>query len=243
MYQKSARREDPLCGRPRECVRLRPREGGENMKRTLILVAGMLALVCGSLIAAGSTEDPVPAYEIYPKSLGFQYGEISGTGLSHHWGEGTTGYQIAAGGIYVPYAPGDEYMGLSYPPTTLDYTIGVEAQFRVYGDAFTNWLTGQLYLFAGLNHRGYIPLHTVAEEYLDESNPAMSVWVEPVYSAGVYTPVVGLGGGIGIELIFFTHFSIPIELGYAVQWSPTITNLAEQFTLNLIPQVGFRYRY
>jgi hypothetical protein len=212
------------------------------MKKSLILTACLAVLVCAALVAGGATEEPIPAYETFPKSLGFQYGEISGTGLSHHWANGTTSYQVAAGGIYVPYVSGDA-MGFSFTDTTLDYTVGGEAQFRVFGDAFTNWLTGQLYLFAGLNHRGYIPLELVSEGYEDTSDPDRYLYVNAIYSPGSFTPVIGLGGGIGIELVFFNHFSIPIELGYAVQWIPTSPSLAEQFRLSLIPQVGFRYRY
>ena len=153
------------------------------------------------------------------------------------------GFQLAVGGIYIPFSEYDYYLFTTWPPTTLDYSIGVELQFRVFGDAFTRWLTGQLYLFAGINHRGYIPVETITEDYLDETDPDNPIWVEPVMEPGVYTPVVGFGGGIGIEIIIFQHFSVPIELGYAVKWSPTIIDVASQFTLGLEPQVGFRYRY
>ena len=113
-------------------------------------------------------------------------------------------------------------------------------QFRIFGADFTPWLSGQLYAFVGVKHRGYISVDMIVEGYCDEN---FMNCVDPVFAVGSYKPVVGLGGGIGTEIILFRHFSIPVEIGYGVDWSPLAGDLADQFEVNLRPQVGARYRY
>ena len=112
----------------------------------------------------------------------------------------------------------------------MNYTIGAEVQHTVYGDDFANWLSGRLYVFSALNHRGFIE---------SEMEP-----VEPyLLSYGDFNAVFGFGVGICIEIILFKHFSFPVELGYGVFWTPTKTSLRDQFVVDIVPQVGFRYRY
>ena len=79
----------------------------------------------------------------------------------------------------------------------------------------------------------------VEEGYYDADED----WVPAVYEVGSFRPVIGLGGGIGTEIILFRHFSIPLEVGYSVNWSPLAGELSEQFDINLRPQIGGRYRY
>jgi hypothetical protein len=117
-----------------------------------------------------------------------------------------------------------------WTPYILNYIIGAEVQHTVYGDDFANWLSGRLYLFSALNHRGYI------EAEMESSDPY-------VLGYGDFNAVFAFGVGIGVEIILFKHFSFPVELGYGVFWNPTKTALRDQFVVDIVPQVGFRYRY
>lgn len=198
-----------------------------------IAVAAALLLLNPAFAGAlGAEEVTQPAYVEFPQALGFQYGEISGSGLSYHVWRDALGFQVAGGIVYIPLS--DDY----WYDRTLDYSVGTEMQLRVYGEDFASWLSGQLYGFAGLNHGGYIPIVTASGGYeIDD------YWIEPEFATGSYTPTFGIGLGIGIEIILFRHFSIPVELGYGLEWIPTAPTLAEQFNVNLRPQAGFRYRY
>lgn len=171
---------------------------------------------------------PIYAAEIesprFQKALGFQAGQLSGLGLSYQEWKGDTGYQVAAGIMYFPVS--------EYSYRLLDYSIGIELQSSLYYDSFSTWLSGGLYLFAALNHQGYINMI--------DPNPNDSVYESVV---GPFEAVIGLGGGIGVEATLFDHFSIVLELGYGVFWTPTKAKLLEQFSVNIVPQVGLRYRY
>jgi hypothetical protein len=168
-----------------------------------------------------ATEIETPRFQ---KALGFQAGQLSGLGLSYQEWTGDKGYQVAAGIMYFPVS--------EYSFRLLDYSIGVELQSSLYYDSFSTWLSGGLYLFAGLNHQGYINMV--------DPNPDDSVYE---YEPGPFHAVIGLGGGIGVEATLFDHFSIVLELGYGVFWTPTKLELLEQFSINVVPQVGLRYRY
>jgi len=202
--------------------------------RVIFLILIILALFnAGFVYGLGSEEVEKAAYVEFPQALGFQFGEISGTGLSYHVWRDSIGFQVAGGIVYIPLS--DDF----WFDRTLDYSIGTEVQLRVYGEDFASWLSGQLYSFAGLNHGGYIPVVTVREGYtVDEYD-----WIPPELAAGSYTPTFGFGLGIGIEIVLFRHFSIPIELGYGLEWTPTAETISKQFNVNLRPQAGFRYRY
>ena len=171
---------------------------GGTMKKTRIAFAiGFIFSFQAMAFSFGSNETPLPAYKEFPQSLGFQYGEISGTGLSYQLWRETVGFQISGGVVYLPLDEGFWF------DRTLDYLVGGELQLRVYGEDFASWLSGQLYGFAGLNHGGYIPVVVVKEELQigdDERLPAE-------HGTGSFTPTFGFGAGIGIEIIFFRHFS------------------------------------
>jgi hypothetical protein len=204
-------------------------------RRALFLIAAALIIFSPALLFSfGSEEVAQPAYEEFPQALGFQYGEISGTGLSYQVWRESLGFQVAGGIIYIPLEEEEGWFD-----RTLDYSVGVEIQAKVYGEDFASWLSGQLYAFAGLNHGGFIPVITVK----DALEISEDEWLPPEYGTGSYTPTFGFGLGIGIEIILFRHFSIPIELGYGLEWLPTAETVPEQFRVNLYPQVGFRYRY
>ncbi|MBT3272598.1 MAG: hypothetical protein HN368_05555, partial [Spirochaetales bacterium] len=65
------------------------------MKKTLFIYIAFF-LVTAALSSMGTEDGTVPAYEEFPEALGFQYGEISGTGLSYQSWNGTLGLQYAA---------------------------------------------------------------------------------------------------------------------------------------------------
>jgi len=204
-----------------------------QIRRTVVVVA-LLVFLSSAIVA----EEVVPPYETFPQALGGSFGPISGSGIHYHRWIGRNAFQVTGGIIYIPLDPAE------WSPfgTTLDYTIGGEYQRRVYGEAFTDWLAGALYVFAGGRHRGYVPIETVAEGYeVPDSDPVE--WVDPVLAVGTFQAEVTVGAGIGVELILFRHFSIPIEFGYGGTWTVTEPNLGDAFLVNVYGQSGLRYRY
>jgi hypothetical protein len=197
------------------------------MRRVIVWIA--LAVVTAAPIAAIEGEslpepteiEKIAPWERYPQALGAAFGPITGTGLHYNRWFGESGLHVAAGIIYLPPDQAWE--------TTLDYNVGVGYQHRLFGDVYAPWLSGALYLFAGGHHRGFIPI------LWDEATDSTYV--------GSYQAQLGLGGGIGIELVLFEHFSIPAEVGYGGVWTITEPDLAEAFLVNLVGQVALRYRF
>ncbi len=137
--------------------------------------------------------------------------------------------------IYSPSAESDLFWG-----TYLDYTVGAEYQRSVYGEDFVDWLSGQLYLWAGVSHRGLIEeIELTPWEYADDG----SVVREGEYGPGPYTPTITVGIGIGVEVILFRYFSFPMEVGYAATYTLTSGTIIDGLSISLIPQGGARYRY
>jgi hypothetical protein len=203
------------------------------MKKKLFLITTAV-LICLPLIPLFSTETDY--FTEFDESLGFIGGRISGTGLSYQTWKGGFGYQITGGIIYLPEA--DE----SWYENALDYAVGVEVQRPVFTDYFAKWFSGQLYFFGGANHYGYVPVELVAEGYYENPDDYEG-WVEPVYRLGLYSAKFGVGVGIGIEILLFKHFSIPIEFGYGAFYEPSMPELKDQFEVNTVVQSGIRYRY
>ncbi|MBN2051840.1 MAG: hypothetical protein JW760_15415 [Spirochaetales bacterium] len=173
-------------------------------------------------ISSGWTEKAkANAFSEFPEALGFYYGMISGTGLTYHRWDNNRGYQITAGALYLPPEAGNMNI--------LDYVVGFENQYVVYSEDFTGWLSGLLSLFWGINHRGYIPV-----EYNYDTDTS---------TIGSYVPTFTLGGGIGIEVLGFKHFSFPFEVGYGATYLPLADRVADMFLVDLYFQAGFRYRY
>lgn len=188
------------------------------MKKVIVILL-MICMVL-PMVFAEEEETESNAFAQYPEALGFYYGEIAGTGLTYHrWNDGV-GYQVTAGALYLPPDAGGNL---------LDYVVGFENSYTVYSEDFTNWLSGLLSLFWGVNHRGFIPVTYDEETY------------EPVI--GSYTPTFTLGGGIGIEVLWFKHFSIPFEVGYGATYLPLESAAIDMFLVDLYFQAGFRYRY
>lgn len=201
------------------------------MKRIALLV-----LLVVTIVFAATAEDRPPD-QLFSQALGGYYGPIAGTGLHYHRWIGANGYQITGGVLYIPFGS-DSW----WSSTTLDYNIGGEYQRQVYSEAFTNWLSGSLYLFAGGLHRGFIPIVTVTEGYFADPNDDNS-WVESVYGTGAFQAQLTAGFGIGVEIILFNHLSLPIEFGYGGTWVVTEADLSEAFLVNPYVQSGLRYRY
>ena len=222
------------------------------MRKQLLraVLIGLILLVPGAVFAvadgsASSEPAPsdvspsdIPPYDTFPQALGGFYGPFSGSGIHYHRWFGDTGLHANFGVIYVPFGTDMWWDG----GTTLDYSLGAEYQRRVYGEVFAPWLTGSLYVFAALRHRGYIPVILVAEGYYaDPEDP--NTWVDPVFELGTYQAELTVGAGIGVELILFRHLSLPVEFGYGANWTVTEPDLADAFAVGPNLQVGLRYRY
>ncbi len=97
------------------------------------------------------------------------------------------------------------------------YNVGAEYQRSIFGNNANEWLSGQLYIYGAGFHGGSIDL-----------------------DSGRFDPAFGIGVGIGIETILFSHFSIPVGLVNGIGYTP---NELTKFDFILLPQIGFRYRY
>lgn len=188
------------------------------MRTWMRMVVGLvLGIAVATFLFAA---DPASVVDRFPQALGVQVGRIAGIGISYQKWQDDTGFQVAAAGMYHPLMDDGH--------DVLNYNAGVEFQYLVYTDDFANWLSGRLYLFAGLNHRGYIE----------------AVLTEPdTYVVGDFHPEFGLGGGVGVEAVLFEHFAVVTEMVYAIFWNPIQPVLHEQFMVEILPQISLRYRY
>ena len=188
----------------------------------------VVLLVTGAASAAAVEGETPPDFEEfrpsgrYPNALGAAFGPISGIGLHYHRWDKTLGLQVSGGILYFPpgEGPGE---------TSLDYNIGGAVQWQVFGDVFSRWLRGNLYAFVGGNHRGYIPV-------IISGDPV-------TFSNGAFQADFTAGPGIGIEIVLFEHFSIPVEFGYGATWTMTEPDLARAFSVTIYGQTALRYRY
>ena len=182
-----------------------------------ILIPGLFFI----LLAQGLLFAVETSFSKSPRALGVQVGRISGIGLSYQKWSGNSGFQVAAGGMYHPLMDDGHDI--------LNYNMGIEFQQAIYTDDFSTWLSGRLYLFTGLNHRGYLE--------------AIETAVPDVYEKGDFHPEFGIGGGVGVEAIFFEHFAVVTEMVYVLFWHPIQPVFHEQFVVDILPQVSLRYRY
>ncbi|TVR58563.1 MAG: hypothetical protein EA426_09570 [Spirochaetaceae bacterium] len=197
-----------------------------RVRAVSIVVAFLMAGITLNL-GADVIRPEVRAIDEFPSAIGFYAGIISGTGMSYQKWTPSFGYQITAGALYLPEGTGFGNL--------LDYSVGLQFQFPISGDDFSDRLAGQLYIFTGVNHSGYIPWVFSRGDDLDEPG---------TYSIGSYTPGVTVGAGFGIEVVLFRRFSIPFELGYAASVYPLqLDDPVNAFAVRIAPQGGFRYRY
>ena len=196
------------------------------MKKCAVSI--IVALLMGGItlnLGAESVRPEVRAIDEFPSAIGFYAGIISGMGMSYQRWTPSFGYQITAGALYLP---ADSFTG-----NLLDYSVGLQFQFPISGDDFSDRLAGQLYIFTGVSHSGEIP------QTYHPSDPEAAP-----QSPGPYTPLFKIGAGVGIEVVLFRRFSIPIELGYAASLNPLmLDDPVNAFAIRIAPQGGFRYRY
>ncbi len=107
--------------------------------------------------------------------------------------------------------------GGTYSINTLDYSVAAEIQYMVYHETFNNYIASGLYLWSMTGHRGYMDGATTTTEF--------------TYKADFYA-----GLGIGIECIFWKHFSIPLHVGYILEFP-------NEMSLSFASGAGIRYRY
>ncbi|TVQ26707.1 MAG: hypothetical protein EA383_05020 [Spirochaetaceae bacterium] len=189
--------------------------------RVFLLTVVLLFTLVAGLMADNAQEGTTQELnrDRFPEALGFQYGLISGAGLSYQRWFGPTGLQVAGGILYFPAQTATSY------PFVLDYSIGLQVNRSVFASDYSDRVSGQLYLVGGVSHGGRI------DRDYETSN------------AGPFVPSIGLGGGLGIEIVLFEHFSFPIEVLYAGVWEGIDRPFNEQIRIDLVPQTGFRYRY
>ena len=60
-----------------------------------------------------------------------------------------------------------------------------------------------------------------------------------VYRSGPLILNIGVGGGIGVETIFFKHFAISTEFVYVGMYDVN----AAKLDVDMHPQVSLRYRF
>ena len=104
------------------------------------------------------------------------------------------------------------------PELGFSFNIGLQAQFRFYEASFGEWLDGGLYGWGGVayGNRPYVLV------------------------GGIPQGGLSAGAGIGIEPVFFKHFSTPIEFGYSASWD--LSSITPQ-SAGVVIQGGLRYRF
>ncbi|MBI9107509.1 MAG: hypothetical protein JEZ04_12255 [Spirochaetales bacterium] len=199
------------------------------MKRILLL----FTLIIASQFVFAEEQN---VYNRFSNALGGFTGETSGTGLSYqHW-FGSVGVQAAAGYSYSP--EGISPAWAMYNSTTVlydlfRYDVGVEVLFMLYENSYSQWFSGNLYLFAGLVHTGAL---RYSETYTETGTERIKTGeTEPLYYPGI-----GIGAGVGFEPVLFEHLSFPLEFGYGGNWE--FDSIVPK-TAGIRIQVGLRYRY
>lgn len=183
------------------------------MKTNHMLITGVFLLVLAVPAALYGQEVDKNDFQNALGLYGSTLAGNAGGGLHYQRWAGRLGFQITAGGVFSP----NESMG-----RTLSYSAVAEGLWSVYGNTFTNWLSGRLYLWASAGHHGYISsLDDYRDENLDDET---------------FVPN-GIGGfGIGIETVLFQHFSFPFQFGYTAEFP---TNPMIGFSTS----GGLRYRF
>lgn len=182
-----------------------------------LFIAGIAILACvmalSPVFAEETVQAPSPAnfdnaLGIYTTSVGF--GESAG-GLQYQRWFDRAGLQITAGGYYNPQNGGRK----------INYSVLLDGLFSVYRDDITQWLSGNLYVWATVGHHGYTSVSYDSNGNVTDSS---------------FVPNFVAGAGIGIETVLFRHFSIPIQFGYTAEF-PVAP--AAGFSVG----TGLRYRF
>jgi hypothetical protein len=185
-----------------------------SLKKLLIL--GFVCL----FPALRGQEPPEQDFRAFHDALGMFGSTAAGKpigGLHYqHWFD-NFGFQMMAGGIYNPAAESGN---------TLDYSATVDGLWTVYGNGFSDFLSGRLYLWVSGGTHGYTPGKYSYDELSGEKIKNDSGFVSNALA----------GAGIGIETILFQHFSFPFQFGYTAEFP-------EKAALGFSVAGGLRYRY
>jgi hypothetical protein len=167
-------------------------------------------------------EQESPAYEKFPSAVGVcsEHVGLSGGLQYQHW-FGPTGIQMRGG---VKYNTGGDLMG-----RTMDVWIASEIQYRVYGQRYTNWLTGQFYLWGAFGYHGYI-----TQKYIYPISGTVGTMITSPYVNAAFG-----GIGLGLEIILFDRLSVPIEFGNIGEYPFNY----EQPYMGFYPSIGLCYRF
>ena len=209
--------------------------------RAATLILSILLLFFSTAILFA--EEPINAFTAYPHALGAFIGDLSGYGLSYQQWFGRFGFETAFGGSYTPYS--SEECSISPSVDILQYAIGIQGQYIVYSGnmikSFADWLDASLYIFTGILHDGTIGKNCkVNPNYSDSNSSNESQYIEDPNAQPSFSPKLGTGLGIGIEIVLFKHFSFPIEFGLDSVWA--LGSIWPE-RAGYIVQGGFRYRY
>lgn len=198
-------------------------------RRTLATIACAAIFLSG---AAWSEEgrdslDLTSPAEDFPQSVGVFGSSWNGGGLSYQRWFGRLGLGLTAGGTASPAT----YYGTDSTETTSNvfnwgYNVQLDILYRLYASNFWRWLSGDLFAFATIGHRG--------DNEAIYMNPDKDTEGDEYYAKGSFVPTFSAGLGIGYEIVLFRHFSAPIQFGYVVEWP---------FTMNFCVAGGLRYRY
>jgi len=155
----------------------------------------------------------------FPSALGFFSGSVVAQnyfgGLHYqHWFS-DFGIQSEAG---IMYSPAEK---------NLDYSVVFDILYSVYSYDYSDRVGGRLYVYGTLGHLGATTNYSV-----DYDNPV----------ATAFRPSLLVGLGIGIEIVFFQHFSFPIHFGYAAD-IPLNTTVYDELLIGLTICGGVRYRF
>jgi hypothetical protein len=167
---------------------------------TCLVLAAFVLFAGGEAFAEGRDSVPEissPAAD-FPSSVGVYASSWSGGGLSYQRWYGSFGYAVTAGG----YAnPSTDDTGTSRDYFNWSYNVELDLQYRLFASNFWNWLSGDLFAYATVSHKG---------ERWDIYDTSTNAYVR----RGDFSPVVSAGVGIGYEIVVFRHFSIPLMFGY-----------------------------
>ena len=149
-------------------------------------------------------------YDRYPIAVGIYFHFVSWSPLLQYQQYiSDIGFQIGA----IFFSSANTY-------DTYNYAAEITGSYRIFSIDWSNWFSSALY---GL---------------LDISN-----WGRYYYSYGenAYRFSSSLSGGIGmgVDIVFFEHFSLALELGYGISSFSLMTG---SLNIGLITGVGLRYR-
>ncbi|HZK19564.1 MAG TPA: hypothetical protein VFC68_02435 [Treponemataceae bacterium] len=106
---------------------------------------------------------------------------------------------------------GGAVYSVTQPHTGLDYLISADIQYLVYENIFTDAFAADVFMWGQAGHRGYTTNNTFKAD-------------------------ITLATGIGSEFLIAKHFSIPLKVGYLVQFPNTL-----MYTISA--SAGLRFRF